>query len=105
MNMAYVASRVPTSRRRENLSWSHHAELAPLNAEEQEYWLERALLDRMSVHCLRNELRAARRHIQSQGSGVTDILIRCPNCGETFSKRDRVTGQASGPKEVTGKRE
>ena len=33
MNMVYVATRFEISRRRENLSWSHHAELAALDRE------------------------------------------------------------------------
>src|SRR2546429_4416754 len=39
-NMVYVASRFETSRRREDLSWSHHAELAALDVDEQERWLD-----------------------------------------------------------------
>lgn len=34
-NMAYVAARVEISRRRENVSWSHHAEVASLPPEKQ----------------------------------------------------------------------
>src|SRR6059058_5382190 len=41
MNMVYVASRFEPSRRRDNLSWSHHAELAALEPEKQDHWLER----------------------------------------------------------------
>jgi len=91
MNMAYVASRVPTSRRRENLSWSHHAELAPLGAEEQEYWLERAILDRMSVHCLRSELRLARQRTEGRSSDVAAprATIQCPHCGHEFTRAER----------------
>src|SRR5688572_25663799 len=39
MNMAYVSSRFQVSRRREMLSWSHHAEVAALSPQEQEQWL------------------------------------------------------------------
>src|SRR5439155_5100733 len=56
MNMVYVASRYEASRRRENLSWSHHAEVAALPDEEQERWLTRAEADRLSVRCLREEI-------------------------------------------------
>jgi hypothetical protein len=34
-NMAWVAARVEISRRREILSWSHHAEVAALESDEQ----------------------------------------------------------------------
>lgn len=40
-NAGWVASNVETSRRREVLSWSHHAEVAALDTEEQEQFLTR----------------------------------------------------------------
>lgn len=39
-NEKWVASRVPMSRRRDNLSWSHHAEVADLSSEEQDSMLK-----------------------------------------------------------------
>src|ERR1041384_4235327 len=39
-NIAYVAGRVEPSRRRENLSWSHHETLASLEPTEQDHWLD-----------------------------------------------------------------
>lgn len=41
-NYKYVASRVEFSRRRETLSWSHHAEVAALSPREQTRWLKQA---------------------------------------------------------------
>lgn len=61
MNMVYVASRVESGRRHERLSWSHHAEVVALPPAEQDAWLERAELDRMSVRCLREAIRQHRR--------------------------------------------
>src|ERR1700752_2199864 len=61
MNMVYVASRFSISRRRENLSWSHHAALAALPAEEQEEWLNQAVAEHWSVSDLRIMLRTARK--------------------------------------------
>jgi hypothetical protein len=63
MNMVYVATRFEVSRRRENLSWSHHAELAGLEVCEQERWLERAIADRFSVRELRLELSCEKRQL------------------------------------------
>jgi hypothetical protein len=60
MNMVYVATRFDVSRRRENLSWSHHAELAALDDAEQERWLNRATVERLSVRDLRDELLSAK---------------------------------------------
>ena len=53
MNMVYVATRFEAERRRERLSWSHHAELAALEPDDQEQWLTRAEEQRLSVRDLR----------------------------------------------------
>jgi hypothetical protein len=60
-NIAYVASRFDLSRRRDKLTWTHHAEVAALLPEQQEDWLDRALALRLSPGDLRVELRAAQR--------------------------------------------
>jgi len=59
--MAYVAGRFEVPRRREALSFSHHAELAGLPAEEQDLWLDRAEASALSVRSSRSELLHARR--------------------------------------------
>jgi hypothetical protein len=41
-NAVYVSERFDLSRRRDNLSWSHHAEVAALDPHEQNDWLDRA---------------------------------------------------------------
>jgi hypothetical protein len=93
MNMAYVTSRFEPARRRESLSFSHHAELAALCREEQDRWLERAALERLSVRALRAELRRGPRQIGDGRAGRDDRTaagrpsagtVRCPCCGETF---------------------
>jgi len=61
MNMVYVASRFPISRRREKLSWSHHEALASMDADEQDRWLDEVSEHRWSVLDLRMMLRAARK--------------------------------------------
>lgn len=93
MNMVYVASRFATSRRRENLSWSHHEALAALEPPEQEGWLEQAASHRWSVSDLRGMLRLARKRDLSEraklevlkaGEPVAVPQVRCPRCGERF---------------------
>lgn len=90
-NMAWVAGRYPTSRRREALSWSHHAELAALEESEQERWLARASDKRLSVQALRSELRNAKRRTQPESddesiarSAAKPMTIVCPHCGLPF---------------------
>ena len=57
-NYAWVAGRFDVSRRRDKLSFAHHAEVAALPEEEQDEWLDLAERSRWS----RNELRARLRN-------------------------------------------
>jgi hypothetical protein len=95
MNMAYVASRFEASRRRGKLSWSHHAEIAAMETEEQDFWLERAETDRLSVRCLREGIRRERLRSKAEeestgrescgpdeGEQPDDMV--CPSCGHVF---------------------
>ena len=90
MNMVYVASRFDSSRRREMLSWSHHAELAALDPEMQEHWLDRAISERLSVRDLRLEVRSGRHaaaraeRAASEDHDEEAHLIECPSCGHRF---------------------
>lgn len=103
MNMVYVASRFEISRRRENLSWSHHETLAALNEDQQDHWLDQAQVNRWSIADLRMMLRVSRREGEAEegeatagGELLTDSevdsvtqtetatdkdLMVCPNCG------------------------
>jgi len=91
-NMRYVASRFELSLRRDNLSWSHHSLLAALDIEEQQAWLDRAGVDRLSVDDLRDELRAARRGSYSAPDPEPQLpraadaasAVVCPKCGHEF---------------------
>src|SRR3982751_2538146 len=49
MNMVYVASKFAPERRRDELSWSHHAELAALDPGDQDRWLERGAAGPLAV--------------------------------------------------------
>ncbi len=90
MNMVYVASRFDISRRRENLSWSHHATVAALDVAIQDHWLARASADKLSVADLRAELRGRRRALKAgDGNDGSDPstpdadanTVVCPTCG------------------------
>lgn len=88
MNRVYVASRFEISRRRENLSWSHHDQLAALPQDQQEYWLDRAIAESLTRADLRLELRS-RKRVQDVSSDTPSeaekheevATIACPNCG------------------------
>lgn len=90
MNMVYVATRFEISRRRENLSWSHHAEVAPLDEQGQDRWLNRAVLERLSVRDLREELASckrapARATPRAPTARAAERDVTCPHCGHHFA--------------------
>ncbi|MGW7824498.1 LmbU family transcriptional regulator [Streptomyces puniciscabiei] len=58
-NYAWVARRFPLSRRRDTLSFGHHAEVARLSDAEQDYWLSKAESLSWSRNRLRREVRAS----------------------------------------------
>lgn len=58
-NYAWVARRFDVSRRRDELSFAHHAEVAALDEDEREEWLDRAQRDNWSRNELRAQLRRA----------------------------------------------
>jgi hypothetical protein len=58
-NYAWVARRFSLSRRRDKLSFGHHAEVAALPEREQEYWLRKAEEYSWSVKRLRHEVRTS----------------------------------------------
>jgi hypothetical protein len=106
MNMVYVATQVDVSRRREALSWSHHAEVAALAEDEQQRWLTRAEATRLSVRDLREEIRRERRQVRlaDAGEGCDDDpgasagehagTVTCPGCGHVFAA-DAPVGEAA----------
>lgn len=100
MNMVYVASRFEPSRRHEALSFSHHAELAALDPDEQDHWLAQAEAERLSVRCLRDEVRRHHRRAEAQEKAQTPQLdavdheVVCPECGCRFDG-ERCTADAA----------
>ena len=91
MNMVYVASRYDVTQRRETLSWSHHAELAPLEPKERQRWLDMAESERLSVRCLREEIRRVRRlgagPDEKRKQGRAEVV--CPECGSVVRNGGR----------------
>jgi len=86
MNMVWVSSRVDVSRRRENLSWSHHVEIAPLDLVTQERLLNHAEAERLSVRDMRELVRVERRAKASDPTpeGPATSSVVCPECGHRF---------------------
>lgn len=89
MNMVYVSGQIAPVLRREGLSWSHHAEVAALEPDEQQRWLTRAEQARLSVQDLRLMLRKARgveRPLTAaREQAAADHALVCPECGHAFA--------------------
>ena len=85
-NMAWVASQFEPSLRNDDLTWSHHALVAPLDTDQKEYWLAEAARKRLSVADLRIELRALRStkrggwSKRNAASAAANGVV-CPKCG------------------------
>jgi hypothetical protein len=90
-NMASIAASFDLSRRRDNLTWSHHAAVAGLTSGEQEKWLDLAATQRLSVQDLRIELRSAekKRGATNEREPAVPLEhtaeITCPQCGYRIS--------------------
>jgi hypothetical protein len=102
MNMVYVASSIEPSRRREKLSFSHHAEIAALDPADQDRWLERAERDRLSVRCLREAIRGERRgataarRAADASAGDHATAAVCPSCGHSIAVERRSDSETEG---------
>jgi hypothetical protein len=60
-NYTWVARKFPLTRRRQNLSFSHHLEVVALDQPEQDYWLRKAEEMGWSRNKLRGEVRSSLR--------------------------------------------
>jgi hypothetical protein len=63
-NYTWVARRFELSRRRDSLSFGHHAEVSALDPPEQDFWLRKAEEFHWSCNRLRNEVRQSLRDRQ-----------------------------------------
>lgn len=68
-NLATVSRAVETSRRRETLTWTHHAEVAALPADTAEELLAKAEREHLSTRDLRREVQAIRASNDDQDDG------------------------------------
>lgn len=75
-NHKYIGENVAPSRRREDVDFSVHAEVASLPPKEQEKWLERAAEHEWSVRDLRAEIRAAARPRTINGQAHLEGMYR-----------------------------
>lgn len=82
-NLAYVASRFDPSRRRDDVSWSHHAVLAGLDPSSQDLWLGQVAAAHLTVRGLRVALMSPSRESEpaAQTASQPPLPPACPRCG------------------------
>lgn len=91
-NLVFVAENVPMSRRRDNLSFAHHAEVASLSASQQVRWLTKAERENLTVRELRHgievgkairtskkERQDLKEHIEFAVAKVQELKSLCPD--------------------------
>jgi hypothetical protein len=92
-NYAWVARRFEPSRRRDTLSFQHHAEVAALPEAHQDLWLQRCERLRWSRNELRTHLREARRAADAASAECAVLRLEVPAGRE---RRWREAAAASG---------
>lgn len=79
-NYAWVARKFAVSRRRDTLSFQHHATVASLRPSEQDLWLDRASHERWSLAELRARLKAASAE-SAAGQQQARVVLQLSICG------------------------
>ena len=90
-NYAVVARRFEPSRRREMLSFQHHAEVCALDDENQDRWLDRAIADGWSRSQLRRRLRDSTPQLGASRPAPVHVGVNGPH-----ARRWRLAAQTCG---------
>jgi hypothetical protein len=75
-NVSWVANSVPSSRRHENLSFSHHQNVAQLEPEDQDKWLKKAEEEGWTVFEMRQNISTKKPKKEKRKKYSV-----CPQCG------------------------
>jgi hypothetical protein len=92
-NYAWVATRFPMSRRRDSLSFGHHAEVASLEPDAQDDWLHRATVHGWSRNELRRRIKAELEGSRAP-SAVTVVLAVPAAAHRRWAEAASVEGRA-----------
>jgi hypothetical protein len=92
-NYAVVARRYELSRRRDNLTFHHHAELCPLSDDEQDRWLNLATAHGWSRNELRRRVAGATRGVSPRAAAAAQLALcvgseRARRWGEAAARCD-----------------
>ncbi|MFD0884580.1 LmbU family transcriptional regulator [Streptosporangium algeriense] len=91
-NYAWVSRRVDLSRRRDGLSFQHHAEVAALPPEEQDHWLDQAQRNGWTRSRLRQNLAALRQEKPEAGGKRVSLELRLG--ADRIARYREVAGQS-----------
>ncbi len=93
-NAAWVAKQIPRERRRnlDKVSYSHHAEIAALDPEQQDHWLQRVEMDGMSRDALRIAIRQQKRALEGF-DGSFWIKVQCATEKDQFDLAERLRNE------------
>lgn len=83
INYAAVARRIPTSLRKDNLSFSHHSAVAYLDIDDRDALLDEAQECELSVREIQQNVRA----LNTSNPNGSTAGRTCPNCGWNLSQR------------------
>jgi len=76
-NVSYIAGSVESSRRREQLSFKHHAEVAAQSPDLQDYWLDKAADQGLSSSALRAAIKSSGKPPDAPPPAVgVDLFVR-----------------------------
>lgn len=89
-NERWVAKQFEFSRRRENLSWSHHAEVASLDRAEQDEVLDRAEQEGMTRKELRQLVKRIKAPIAPNGKATGGVRLIAGNMEDAVTDLDLV---------------
>ena len=85
-NYKYVCAKIPFSRRREQVSFSHHKEVASLTPDLQSYWLDLAADEDLSTLALRGRIELAKgRHFELDMSSL--VMSDAPTSTQSSARR------------------
>jgi hypothetical protein len=73
-NLKWVCSRIELSRRREQLSFSHHQEVASLDPKDQDMWLGHAVDNKWTRAQLREAMREGKEEEGGEDEGNDDLV-------------------------------
>lgn len=88
-NLAWVARAIPPSRRRESLPFAIHQEVAPLEPDQQDAWLDKAEAE----HLTRDQVRAQIKETKKIAKGETTacwLSVSCVDAADQQALADRL---------------